>query len=241
MKKIDKILSPIKERILYYIDFKKIKKETFFQKTDIVRSNFSGTGAKSEFGGDKIAKILNEYPDINPDWLLTGTGEMLRSQNIHSSTHTHTGDAEQTAQNQREDTQKMIEGGTVILFDAEAAAGYGSFSEVLSKEKIAGYYNVPGLNHADFLIPISGSSMFPKYASGDILAAKIIDDPQFLQWGRPYIIATRDQGMLCKRIYESGQEDYINVVSENPKYDPFDIPKDDILGFAIVVGVIHRE
>ena len=178
---------------------------------------------------------------VSPDWLLTGTGEMLRDQNVHNSTHTHTEASAQTSQNQREDTQKMIEGGTVILFDAEAAAGYGSFSEVLSKEKIAGYYNVPGLNHADFLIPISGSSMFPKYASGDILAAKIIDDPQFLQWGRPYIIATRDQGMLCKRIYESGQEDYINVVSENPKYDPFDIPKDDILGFAIVVGVIHRE
>jgi hypothetical protein len=76
---MDKIYSPIKERILYYIDLKGIKKEGFFKKVDIMRSNFSGIGAKSEFGGDKIAKILNEYPDINPDWLITGRGEMLRN------------------------------------------------------------------------------------------------------------------------------------------------------------------
>ena len=75
---MNKIFSPIKERILKYIEYKEIKRDVFFQKTDIVRSNFSGNGAKSEIGGDKIVRILNEYPDINPEWLLTGKGEMLK-------------------------------------------------------------------------------------------------------------------------------------------------------------------
>ncbi len=77
--KIDKIFSPIKQRIIEYLDYKGYKKDDFFQKTDIARSNFSGNGAKSEIGGDKLVKILTSYPDINPDWLLTGKGKMLRA------------------------------------------------------------------------------------------------------------------------------------------------------------------
>jgi len=62
---MDKILSPIKDRVLNYLEFKDIKKEYFFNKTLISASNFKGIGLKSEIGGDKIAKILTEFPDIN--------------------------------------------------------------------------------------------------------------------------------------------------------------------------------
>lgn len=77
---MDKIFSPIKERCYAYIDFKGISKEIFFSKTEISPSNFKGNGAKSELGGDKIVKILSIFPDINPQWLLTGVGNMLQKE-----------------------------------------------------------------------------------------------------------------------------------------------------------------
>lgn len=33
----------------------------------------------------------------------------------------------------------------------------------------------------------------------------------------------------------------LKAVSENPAYPPFDIPKDDICGLALIVGSIHLE
>jgi len=75
---MDRNLSLIKERIIVFLENQKIKKENFFKLTGISPSNFKGVGAKSELGGDKIVKILSIYKNLNPDWLLTGEGKMLR-------------------------------------------------------------------------------------------------------------------------------------------------------------------
>jgi len=74
---MNKTLSPIKQRVLKYIDNKKIKKVSFFEITSISASNFKGKAIESELGGDKIVSILTNYKDINPYWLLLGEGEML--------------------------------------------------------------------------------------------------------------------------------------------------------------------
>lgn len=74
---MDKIISPIKTRIIQFIEHVGITKEDFFETTDISASNFKGAGAKSELGGDKIVKIKLKYPSINAEWLLTGEGEIL--------------------------------------------------------------------------------------------------------------------------------------------------------------------
>lgn len=74
---MDKILSPIKGRVLQYIDSQGLTKKSFFDKTGISPSNFKGAGAKSELGGDKIVTILTSYQDINPYWLLLGKGNMI--------------------------------------------------------------------------------------------------------------------------------------------------------------------
>jgi hypothetical protein len=76
-----KILSPIKERVLEYIKYKGITKDFFCTETSISLSNFKGDGTKSELGGDKIVGILTMYSDINPEWLLTGKGDMLKVAN----------------------------------------------------------------------------------------------------------------------------------------------------------------
>lgn len=77
-----KILSPLKQRLLKYLEYKDISKEDFLKYTGISRSNFTGKGLESELGGDKITKILTLYVDISPDWFIRGVGPMLRSQNL---------------------------------------------------------------------------------------------------------------------------------------------------------------
>ncbi len=73
-----KIKAPIKERILQFIDYKGFSKKYFFENLGVSASNFRSQNLYSEISGDVIAKILSQYPVINPDWLIMGTGGMLR-------------------------------------------------------------------------------------------------------------------------------------------------------------------
>ena len=70
-------MSEIKRRIFEYLKIKGISKTSFYEASGIAASNFKGAGATSELGGDKIAKVLTLYEDLNADWLLTGRGEIL--------------------------------------------------------------------------------------------------------------------------------------------------------------------
>ncbi len=53
-------------------------------------------GGTNEPGFNKIAKIYQFYPEINPHWLLTGDGDMLKKEenkmnvgNIHGNDNNH--------------------------------------------------------------------------------------------------------------------------------------------------------
>lgn len=78
--KMEKILAPIKQRILQFIDFKNFERLKFFKNLNISASNFRGQGVYSEVGGEVIAKILAEYSELDAEWLLTGKGNMLKSE-----------------------------------------------------------------------------------------------------------------------------------------------------------------
>lgn len=79
---MDKILAPIKQRILFFIDSQGFTKKHFFEKLKISASNFRSNGLYSEIGGDVIAKILSEHKELNTEWLLTGNGQMLKSNSL---------------------------------------------------------------------------------------------------------------------------------------------------------------
>ena len=51
----------------------------FYKKIGLQQSNFSGEGAASSLKSENIIKVLIAFPEINPDWLLLGKGEMLRN------------------------------------------------------------------------------------------------------------------------------------------------------------------
>ena len=128
----------------------------------------------------------------------------------------------------------------IPLIPVEAMAG-ALTSEQTVLEYECERYVVPIFNGADFLIPVKGSSMYPKYSSGDIVACKRIPmDRLFFQWNKVYVIDTV-QGPLIKRIKQSTDPSSVLIVSDNPNYDPFELPLSDIRAVALVIGVIRLE
>lgn len=125
----------------------------------------------------------------------------------------------------------------LVPFDAVAGPGSFDFQEL----PVEDYYEIRDFNNADFLIRVKGDSMAPKYNGGDLVACKMVKDMLFFQWGRIYILHTRSQGIMIKRLQPSEKEDCITCVSENPKYAPFEVPKSDIYGVSLVCGSISLE
>lgn len=188
-----------------------------------------------------ITSIVENYPEISTTWLLTGRGSMLQEQQEETSSTVseYTKEDDIMAFRAKEGSKQR----PIPLVTQSAAAGFGSMDFSISENDVKDYYIVPKFRYCrvDFMIELSGSSMYPNYNSGDVVACTILHDRNFIQWNKCHIIATREQGLLCKRICKSEKEGYIKAVSDNKEYPPFDIPVDEIAGIALVCGVIRLE
>lgn len=122
----------------------------------------------------------------------------------------------------------------------DAIAGFGSGNWSIHENDIQDSYLIPDFTNIDFMIRVKGSSMYPKYSSGDIVACRKLNQ-RYIQWNKPHVIATKEQGIMVKRINESKEKETFTLTSDNPTYPPFSIPKDEITGIAIIIGVIRLE
>lgn len=167
-----------------------------------------------------LKKISDAY-GLSLDWLLTGEGEMLQSSTPVASPTTKAGEG-------------------IPLIPAEAMAGALSGEQTVLDYECERYV-VPVFKGADFLIQVKGSSMYPKYSSGDIVACHRVPlSGIFFQWNKVYVLDT-DQGALIKRIKPGSTPDTLLIVSDNPKYDPFELSLASIHAVALVIGVIRLE
>lgn len=208
----------VKERLKAFLRYSDCK-ATDFEKL-IGASNGYVNSISKGIGNDKMTAIIEKFPNINPEWLLTGKGEMLRSSS---------------------DTLPR-EGYPLLSLEAFAGPGDNSvFGEELNN--ITERYEIPlfkGLQ-VDFMISVKGSSMYPKYNSGDVVACRIINEVLFIQWNKVYVLDTKSQGVILKRLKPSENSDMVICKSDNDSYDPFEIPKTDICKMAMVVGVVRLE
>lgn len=220
------MLVTTKERILHYIECKNIPKSKFYNDLGIKRGLLDSDKLKASVTDVVIAKILAIYKDLNINWLLTGEGNMLRTESEKENIPVaHPSDS-------------PTEGIPLIPISAMAGAFTGEQS-VLEYE--CERFVVPTFKGAEFLISVKGSSMYPKYNSGDIVACKRLPmDDIFFQWNKVYVLDT-DQGPLIKRVKPGSDKEHVLIVSDNEHYEPFELPLDRIYHVALVIGVIRLE
>lgn len=162
--------------------------------------------------------IYTKCVDISPEWLLTGKGSMLKT------------DAPASA----------VKG--IPLIPLDAMAGFGSGSMQIMEWDTESYV-IPEFEEldVDFLIRVKGSSMQPKYNSGDLVACRKLDTNNiFWQWNKVYVLDT-DQGPLIKRVKKAKTKDSLLIVSENKNYDEFELHLSHVYAIALVVGVVRFE
>lgn len=213
----------ILDRIKQFIDSEGIAVSAFEKSIGMSNASF-GKSLRSggAIGTDKLENILSVYPNLSPNWLLTGEGAMLKGEDLPVA----------------HQTTSPKEGIPLIPLSAMAGALTGE-QTVLEYE--CERYVVPAFNGADFLIPVKGNSMTPTYVSGDIVACQRVPmTGLFFQWNKPYVLDTA-QGALIKRIKPGSDKEHVLIVSDNEEYDPFELPYSEIHAVAMVIGIIRLE
>ena len=130
----------------------------------------------------------------------------------------------------------------IPLIPIDAMAGFGT-GAVQVMHYDTSKYVVPEFAelNVDFMIRVKGSSMVPKYNSGDLVACKkLVITDIFFQWNKVYVLDT-EQGALIKRVKKGSIDNYILLISDNKNYDPFELHLSKIFAVALVVGVIRLE
>lgn len=214
--------SEVKERLYQFIKYQGISVQAFEKQCGM--SNGYVAAIRKGIGSEKLEQIVAKFPQLNRAWLLFGDGEMLKTSEMYTAS-----------------SASSSATGCIPLYEGVAVGGKGGFDFAL--QDIKAYYNVPKFHgkRVDFMIEVSGSSMMPKYNSGDVVACSVINEATFIQWNKVHVIATREQGILIKRVLPAEDEGKLRLVSDNTDYPPFDVPRSEICGLALVAGVIRLE
>lgn len=193
---------------------------------------------------DSIKLISKAFPDLNIDWLVHGRGDMIKIQ-VEGNKGKFLYPTEEetkpepnvvaTMAKPTEDTS--TEGLPRITSMAVAAGALSQSTGCVTKENVEYLPVLRGVPTYDYTIIVQGNSMIPHFQSGDEVAIRKVT-ASYIEWGKPYVVVTKNDGVVLKRIYDKG--DNLRMVSYNIlEYPDYDIPKSEILAIYKVVGLLR--
>lgn len=225
MKKI----SIQKKRIIQFLEYKGITKNKFYVETGISNGTLDKVSGLSL---ETVEKFYNVYPEINPDWLITGKGEMIKSEknlNIIS--------------NNRKTKDGKVDEQEIPLYDFEATAGLKDLFNSDSPRKVLDTIKIPNIPKCDGAISVTGDSMYPLLKSGDIVLYKqvAIEDVFF---GEMYLLSIQlnewEEYITVKYVQKSDKGDgYVKLVSQNGHHQPKDVLTKSITAIALIKASIR--
>ena len=221
------------DRIYKYIEYKEVSIAEFERLNSISNGYLSKMKRRSAgVGEDIMNSILENCPDLSAEWLLTGNGEMLRSEE------------KQVLDVQRLHRPPYSEGISdleVPLYNIDAAANLRTLFDN-RQQNIIDTIRIPDLPRCDGAIYIRGDSMYPLLKAGDIIIYKEISDFANPVYGEIYLIdyaVNGDDYLVVKYVKRSDLQNCIHLVSYNTHHDPIDIPVSAIRAMAIVKASVR--
>ncbi len=177
---------------------------------------------------DKLASIDE---NINKVWIKTGVGEMLK-ENTNYMQITYKLETDNNVINQ-----------AIPIYEIDATAGHITLFDNQITQNPVGKISIPNAPKCDGALYVRGDSMYPILKAGDIVAYKIINDPNNIFWGEMYLIdidVEGEQHLTIKYIQRSERGDeYVYLVSHNSNHQPIHILKSNIRALALIKASIR--
>jgi phage repressor protein C with HTH and peptisase S24 domain len=176
--------------------------------------------------GKRLSKDIICCHRINESWLITGEGEMFDKAGSSAAVAI----SEQDYQ-------------SVPFFNVNLSEIHFGGQD-LFMESPEYYVNFRPFNDCDAYLPIYGDSMYPKYASGEIIAIREIRNFDIIQWGEAYLVVTDERAnsiVTVKLLFEHPDEGKLILRSSNPNFKGDTvIGKEFIKKLFIVKGKVTR-
>ncbi|KAB1160358.1 LexA family transcriptional regulator [Tenacibaculum aiptasiae] len=161
------------------------------------RPQKDGTRKRTKPGYDVLKAIIDEF-DINPEYLFGKSDLMLKSDS--STTQTYSGVPQVISVNSSGNEN-------VIYVPIQARAGYLSgYGDTNYIEQLPSF-NMPHLNNGTFrCFEVQGNSMVRTFFDGDLVFGKFIENLNEIKDGRVYIIVSKNDGIVLKRVINRIEE-----------------------------------
>ena len=207
----------VKDRIKAFCKAEKSTVSAF--ETAIGVANGYVNAISKSIGIDKIEIILERFPNLNIEWLLTGNGNMYKDDEMPAK----------------------------VSFDRNIGIPYydvdflGGFAELFNNQTTIPTRNiiVPGFEKATVWCNVTGQSMEPKINHGDIIALRecTIQD---IQYGEIYAVVL-DTLRTIKIIRRgSNSKKLLFVPINQPSYQEQEFPITRIIKVFEVIGSVSK-
>lgn len=218
----------IGERLKAYRKAKSLSLREISKITGISQGALSDIENSKNQPAAKTIEAIVRNTDINPYWLLTGESEMFVK---------------------KEEEKKCLSENEFVfipLIEGDVAAGpngrilfeYPSDLLPFKRSWIESKFGKDPEHHkALILVQVQGNSMSPTINPGEVVLVDTWDDERInIRNGKIYLVRMQDGGLTIKRVVLSNGT--IVCISDNPVYNPFDIPIED--GRPITWYIIGR-
>ncbi len=239
-------MNGVQERLNQFINYLGINVSQFEQNIGVGNAFVANTNERMKNSSKKL--ISSRYPELNMDWLIMGSGEMLNeNKNIINSYGANSANAiggNATVVNHRGTSKRNR---IPFYDDIDTIGKTNATISNLDYSNPSEYIDTGDwFNDATSAIRHYGDSMI-EYPSGSILALKRVHDINLLIWGRNYCIETTEF-RITKRL-QYGGEKYILAYSSNMEtypdgtliHSPIKIPKSSVRHIDLVLGCVTKE
>lgn len=226
----------VSERVGEYIAKKGISYYAFENSIEASRGSISKAVKEGKsIGSQVLEKILSVYTDLNPNWLLTGHGNVFRENDSISRNN--------KIETFRLKTDSSLESQQIPLYDIEAVAGLVPLFQDSKAQEPIDHISIPHLPKCDGAVYVTGDSMYPLLKSGDIVLYKEINDIRNeIFWGEMYLLSIDMSGeeyITVKYIQKSEREGFVKLVSQNKHHQDKDVEMSKIKALALVKASIR--
>lgn len=200
-------ITTVLERIRLLIKYKGLSDRAFSMSIGVPPMTLSSMFKRSSDPSALfIATIISVYPDISSDWLLTGKGSMLKSEDSIS-------------------TIKVDTDRDGIPYYADLPVSAGQLDTFMQDAEPTGWVKLPGVT-SKALFPVIGCSMKPEINPGDVVGIVQMDSWEIVDPDKTYLIITHDERMIKHLAIDEEDENILWCIS--PNYPKFKINKSDI-------------